>query len=630
MRNLCLTGLLTACFCSPTFAQPADVVVNAGNRAAFLGSAYKSDKETFVGFGCGQGTGEPSGGSTSSFALDQAISESALSNELGFSIGARARYGVIDGSLAADFLSRSMASSYSVSSIYKATYFLPVEKLGSVELSPIGGSVKNAPLRWAASCGDRFVSEITRGAKLFVSVRIDFSSQQKKEEFSSKFSISGPLASANADLKKASTSIDKNAKVTISAFQYGGDVTKVTQIFAKSDESRAAYIECGLGSFDKCAALLTAILDYAGNTTTGFPSQLTTTAKPGPADLSYSVVSYEAAGIFMEYRALEKSVQSVRENLAEIFEKNFQTLTVSKRLLSGRLHPSRRGRIEQTRASAQENVDNIRGAATFCYENPNEDCLERAKNLRLAAVPAGSLALDSFEVLCIDSLLLPRSDPLKRSIAYLGGIAEEKKDIGIAVRDAEHCHQLREKLAARNSMDVSGLLRENFGIVSEFTQLRWLLANQNEIDDLSVIRDMRDLEILELNNNKVSDLSPLSGLSKLADVQLKNNNIGDLAGLANNNSVIRLLLSKNNISDISILSTLPRLTTLDLSGNLVKSLQALHQSERLSYLDIRGNPIPYRDAEAFAAANAGVKFALDDKTFGTFKEYAVKHYGVTR
>ena len=46
--------------------------------------------------------------------------------------------------------------------------------------------------------------------------------------------------------------------------------------------------------------------------------------------------------------------------------------------------------------------------------------------------------------------------------------------------------------------------------------------------------------------------------------------------------------------------------------------------------DIRGNPIPYRDAEAFAAANAGVKFALDDKTFGTFKEYAVKHYGVTR
>ena len=78
------------------------------------------------------------------------------------------------------------------------------------------------------------------------------------------------------------------------------------------------------------------------------------------------------------------------------------------------------------------------------------------------------------------------------------------------------------------------------------------------------------------------------------------------------------------------LSTLPRLTTLDLSGNLVKSLQALHQSERLSYLDIRGNPIPYRDAEAFAAANAGVKFALDDKTFGTFKEYAVKHYGVTR
>jgi len=244
------------------------------SRQAILGSAYNSKKQEFAGQSCIAGNSVPTGTATGTFSFDQSLSESQASQQLGFGAGGRARFGAVEASASAQFMRNAASSAYSLSSVWVSEYKLPTQKLNAPKPNEIGRALAQNDDRWVETCGDEYVGEITYGARLFFSIRVDFSSTEEKQSFQAQFALSGPLFSANANLQQASQQFSKNAKVTVSALQFGGDVSKVTGLFADGDAGRAGFVQCTLGSFSSCADVISAALKYATSTTTGFPSQI--------------------------------------------------------------------------------------------------------------------------------------------------------------------------------------------------------------------------------------------------------------------------------------------------------------------------------------------------------------------
>jgi hypothetical protein len=369
-RQAFYKGLVTLISCIPISLtlvidradaqQSSQTVVTTSGTVARLGGAYDSQKQTFIGSECIDGsTSDPVGSQDSSFTLDQTISQAQLASELGFAVGGRARFGATEATGSADFLSRSTSNSFSVSAIYKAYYNFPVRKLRLTphKLSPLGDSVQANYERWNQTCGDYYVDEQVLGAKLFFSIRIDFATSQQKQQFEAKFGIAGPMYSANATMKTASEQFSKDAKVTISAYQLGGDVSKITGIFGNSRNRIQHYTECTLGDFGACSSVLQSALYYAANDRSGFPSQLSSDRTPGPAVLSYVVKPYTAIGIYgKDPPGLKEAVGIARDKLSAAFENTYRQYLVSKRLLAGQLDPPRRASVERASTAIQENV----------------------------------------------------------------------------------------------------------------------------------------------------------------------------------------------------------------------------------------------------------------------------------
>lgn len=387
-----IAGLIL-CLClvhSPVYAR--DVNAITADRSALIGSAYQSDKEHFVGQACVEGNELSSGVTTSTFSFEQSLTEKQAADQLGFQAGGYARYGVVKGEASARFAKSAVSSAYSVSAVWLSDYRLPAQKLEAVKASSIGEVVKGNFERWAETCGDEFVDEITRGAKLFFSIRVDFNSREKKQSFEASFSISGPMFGANATLEQASKEFSRDAKVTVSAFQIGGDVSKLTAVLG-NEIGRAGFVECGLGDLQRCSQAIQAALAYAADTQSGFPSQLAPGVQPGGVPILYRTAPYSAAGIFLDnYPFVTEVIKLARDRLSALFEQNFGYSIVVDRLIS--LGPGKEKLAVYTdiRKTVDSNIGAILAASKTCYESPLR-CKEAVDKTDLASINEKDLEL---------------------------------------------------------------------------------------------------------------------------------------------------------------------------------------------------------------------------------------------
>jgi hypothetical protein len=237
------------------------------------------------------------------------------------------------------------------------------------------------------------VSQIQYGAKLFFSIRVDFRSLEEKRSFEAKFSISGPVYSANATLNQASKDFSKNTKVTITAFQVGGDVSKLTGVFNNTDSGGANFVQCTLGDFEKCASVVQAALAYASDPQHGFPSQIAPGAKPGPAPLSYTTSKYGTAGLTKpDYPFLTEAVGEARHELSVKFRDQFLLKVRVDRLLELGLGQQKRDTIAAQQEFINANVSSILVASEVCYKTP-EKCPDTVNDLALKPVDQDAIAL---------------------------------------------------------------------------------------------------------------------------------------------------------------------------------------------------------------------------------------------
>ena len=385
-RIVCVPMLLLG-IVSPVLAQETrEINALTVTRNALVGSAYNSQTQLFIGQGCVTGDTRRSGVSLSSFSFEQSLSQQQARKELGFGAGGRASFGIAEASFSARFARSATSSALSVSSVWLSEYRLPSDTLVNPKHSEIGQAVGTNDERWRETCGDRYVNEITRGAKLFVSVRIDFSSEQAKEDFQTKFQLSGPLYSANADLKTASDEFSQDARVRVSAFQIGGDVSKLTAVFGDTTENRASFVQCSLGDFVRCASVVEAVLAYAADTAQGFPSQIAPDSTPGAAPLFYRTSDYTAAAIYpAEYPGLAEAVRLARRSLETSFNREFEREILAERLLAYDLGSDNRRDLAAQREIVQTNIVSMLAASKTCYDTPTA-CVAATESMELLPV----------------------------------------------------------------------------------------------------------------------------------------------------------------------------------------------------------------------------------------------------
>lgn len=135
--------------------------------------------------------------------------------------------------------------------------------------------------------------------------------------------------------------------------------------------------------------------------------------------------------------------------------------------------------------------------------------------------------------------------------------------------------------------------------------LKKLKLNENEISDISYLKDLDKLEYLEISRNRIVDIKPLEGLTNLTFLKLYNNWIEDLTpikGLTNltgldvHNNVRQKMIdgkrvNSHGISDISMLKDLTKLNFLDVSANSLKDATVIKMFPDIKDMDLSGNHI---------------------------------------
>lgn len=117
------------------------------------------------------------------------------------------------------------------------------------------------------------------------------------------------------------------------------------------------------------------------------------------------------------------------------------------------------------------------------------------------------------------------------------------------------------------------------------------LDNNYSLSDIQALTNLTNLNYLGLSNNNITDLSPIHNAYDLISLTMNNNQVADISPLQNHFLLDYLLMGNNQITDISVLHNLTSITTLYLHGNQIQDISALSNLVNLIDLYIPSNQI---------------------------------------
>ena len=532
---------------------------------AALGEGYNTKEEAFAGE-CVLGTTQYLGAQESNINFQRSMSATELADSLGFSIGGRARIGLISASMSAKFASESSSSDYSEIMIYSARYKFKNAKLSYTGLTPVGERAKGSSSdsnfvwdNWEKTCGHEYVEQITLGASLYISVKLEFSSKAEKTAFNAEFDVSGPMFEVGGTLEVASKKFGKRASITVQAYQLGGDVSKLSNaLSAKSTmnvgqgqeaKNVSALLCCSMDNPAACLALFDGALQYAANE---FPQQIKPEYKledpAGPAQLSYITRPWQELALYPPPPLIAEAVRVAREDISLQFEQNLKYRNRVRALKTGvlRLSPAQRNGIDVADQIISDNFMLINEAANVCYTQMDK-CVAKVAEIKSKLKPIDETKLEVF----------PETFAQWYDIQDLPDTRKEiKHTVEVLV------NQVKGQINNFEAVKDKAATIEH--LLSQLSELD--LSNQN-IVDLAPLASLTGLTLLNLGGNQITDISPLASLKNLKTLSLDNNQIVNVETLSTLVNLVLLELQYNKITDVASLSPLVKLTKLDLRGN---------------------------------------------------------------
>lgn len=141
----------------------------------------------------------------------------------------------------------------------------------------------------------------------------------------------------------------------------------------------------------------------------------------------------------------------------------------------------------------------------------------------------------------------------------------------------------RIELSDNNLYDIS--------ILRNIPSLTEIDANNNYISDISFLKDLPNMEIVVMNNNMISDISVFQNFSTIKKIWMCDNFIGDISYIAKNNKMTELGFSNCNIGDLSAVKEMSELQMLHVAYCGITDISPLSDCTSLTDLNLSGNDI---------------------------------------
>lgn len=294
--------------------------------------------------------------------------------------------------IAASYVRESVESSNAITFVYRFKVKLPNQQFNVNQADPLsamGKKVIRSPSCFENACGSHYVSQIERGTDLFVFVRMEFSSQQQKEDIKASLDTSFKTLFS---LKLALSSLSKESKLhgalSIKAIQRGGEATKLPNIFNASRNSSDptkdvidATIQCALSQsdttaakdFSQCEKVMNDILVYAKN-------EFATGASFEPQTLGYMYSRYNELSIgspSVDFEPTPEVIQA-RTILMNAYNRELDNYNKVKALTGQLWDDSSKTLLTALLSKIDFNLDVIRQMAAWCYSDLKQ-CVDKQK-----------------------------------------------------------------------------------------------------------------------------------------------------------------------------------------------------------------------------------------------------------
>lgn len=167
-------------------------------------------------------------------------------------------------------------------------------------------------------------------------------------------------------------------------------------------------------------------------------------------------------------------------------------------------------------------------------------------------------------------------------------------------------------------IEVGSNRLESLAGLEESIELETVIAGENAIADLSGLKNTTILQKVDLSCNKISDISLLAKSSEtLKELDISENELDDITALKDCRSLTTLAVGGNRITNLNALESCEKLTSLSAYGNRIDNIDGLSALYDLEYLDLSGNEIRSTDAICFDYRESGVTVDLSNNRLTT-------------
>ncbi len=261
-------------------------------------------------------------------------------------------------------LSRSLLFKFDVRSPNKQFDQNGLNKFGQDMLNKGNQCFKSA-------CGDQFIFQTKRGSSLYMAMKFDFTNIESKKEFFAKIEGDYKAVDLAVEIEETSSFIKETGKVTLTAYQIGGDANKLANIFG-TDEDLSPILTCKLVEFDKCQLAMENAINYAQN-------DFANSINEKPHTLGYEGMSYASAGVYIELEPISPEIIEARKELAYEFEWQYGDLLLTRSWLKDfeeQLTQESKEYLRNIELQLDINTDLLREAGLWCFSDLSV-CLDK-------------------------------------------------------------------------------------------------------------------------------------------------------------------------------------------------------------------------------------------------------------
>lgn len=357
---------------------PLELLPGAALEIPSIGTGFSAPAEKYMGR-CvvGDITQLVAANAAATLKVTSMLDGDKAQQQLGFELGAKAHFGIGQGSLQAQAASAMTRDAFSSVWVLSVSYVSEAAELDfdkPVRPSVIGQAALAANA-WTRECGDEFIYQVQKGAQLFVVYRLDYKSENLKEQVEAEAQGQKGIMELNGNLKQLSDQLAKHASLSLEVYQFGGDPTRLGGVITgpeanvvQAEAAAKAVIQCGTDNLQACDQLLTKALIYATSTTAeyAFAQQAQRAANP----TLYVTAPWSRLGHLPTRVPTDPDIQNARLGLAMAFDR---TLAAKKRveLLLGSdwIDADQRDELLPYKSSLTYQQGRILGLINACYDD---------------------------------------------------------------------------------------------------------------------------------------------------------------------------------------------------------------------------------------------------------------------